>query len=198
MADTSLDSTASQPGPDVSDATLRILYRISEILASGTYQKQTLAEVLDILDAEHGLRRSTIVLLSPDGNELTIEVAHSFSQSELQAIRYQVGEGIIGRVVQNGKLAIVPKISQEPLFLDRLHQRRKVSKDEISFICVPITIGSDVVGALSVDRVFDESISLTEDARLLTIVASMIANDVKARRDLSAQRAALVQQPQEV
>jgi len=77
---------------------------------------------------------------------------------------------------------IVPKVSQEPLFLDRLHERRKLTKDEISFICVPLAIGSEVVGTLSADRLFDGSAELAEDLRVLSIVAGMIAYGVQARR----------------
>ncbi|MCE5327417.1 MAG: nif-specific transcriptional activator NifA [Planctomycetaceae bacterium] len=189
--DTHVDLDVGEVQPDRHSQNLAALYEISKLLATGAMQRQMLAEVLDILHRLLAMRRGTIVLVSPDASELVIEVAHNLSEVQQKAVRYRMGEGIIGRVVQTGRAAVVPKVSQEPLFLDRLHQRRKVSKDEISFICVPITIGNSVVGALSVDRVFDETISLKEDARLLTIVASMIANDVKARRDLAAQRAAL-------
>ncbi len=174
------------------------LFKISQILASGIAARESargrrqfshvLEEVLDVLHADLGMKRGTIMLLSPDGKELMIEVAHNLSQRQLRAIRYRMGEGVTGRVVQTGKPAIVPKVSQEPLFLDKVHNRRNLLgkeghlKNEISFICVPIAIGSEVVGALSADRVFDESVALEEDLRVLTIVASMIANDVKSRR----------------
>jgi Nif-specific regulatory protein len=77
---------------------------------------------------------------------------------------------------------VVPRVSQEPLFLDRF-DRKETNKGEISFICVAISIGKEVIGAISVDKVFDEGVSLEEDKRLLSIVASMIANDVSIRRE---------------
>ncbi|MFB3893984.1 MAG: nif-specific transcriptional activator NifA [Phycisphaerae bacterium] len=167
------------------------LYRISQILATASGQRQMLEEVLDVLHADLGMTRGTIMLLSPDGQELMTEVAHNLSAAQLRKIRYRMGEGITGRVVQTGKPAIVPKVSQEPMFLDKVHKRRSVSKDEISFICVPIAIGSQVVGTLSADRVFDASASLDEDVRVLSIVAGMIANDVRARRTAASERASL-------
>jgi Nif-specific regulatory protein len=179
------------PANLAADEGLRILYGICEILAVGKYQKQTLAEVLDILDNEHGMLRGTIALLSPDGSELTIEVAHNFSPAELKAVRYQLGEGITGRVVQTGQLAIVPKISQEPAFLDRLQRRKHRPDEELSFLCVPISVGSQVIGALSAERLFDPAVDLDRDARMLSIVASMIAHDVHFRRTAAADRQAL-------
>ncbi|MDY6914312.1 MAG: nif-specific transcriptional activator NifA [Planctomycetota bacterium] len=184
-ADTARRSTMRQ------DRELSALYRISRIIAAQSRQGQMLKEVLDVLHNELGMRRGTIALVSPDAKELLIEVAHNIPRRQRQAVRYRMGEGIVGRVVQTGKPAVVPKISQEPLFLDRIHRRRTISKDEISFICVPIAVGNDVAGALSADRIFDESASLDEDVRVLSIVASMIANDVQVRREVTAERSAL-------
>ncbi len=170
---------------------LEALFSISGVLATDAHQREKLAAVLDVLNSDLSMRRGTIALLSPDGRELVIEVAHGLPERQSRAVRYDLGEGIIGKVVQTGEPAVVPKISEEPVFLDRLHRRRKVSRDEISFLCVPIATGSDVVGALSADRIFDASASLDEDVRVLSIVASMIARDVQARRAAAAERRAL-------
>jgi transcriptional regulator with GAF, ATPase, and Fis domain len=98
-----------------------------------------------------------------------------------------MGEGVTGKVMQTGKAMTVLKVSQEPLFLNRF-ERWNVTKQDISFICVPISIGSDVVGTISVDRPFDESASLEEESRLLGIVADMIAIDLKTRRQAAIER----------
>ena len=170
---------------------LEALYRISQVLALGVVQRSTLAEILDILRSDLGMRSGTIMLVSPDRSELLVEVAHNLTRRQQRTVRYRMGEGITGQVVQSGKPAIVPKVSEEPQFLDRLRRRRGLTKDEISFICVPISIGNEVVGALSADRIFDESAPLAEDVRVLSIVASMIANDIRSRRQAAAQREAL-------
>jgi Nif-specific regulatory protein len=169
---------------------LDVLHRISQILATGLNQRQMLAEVLDVLHSGRGMERSTIMLLTPDGEELMTEVGHNLSEARRRAVRYRKGEGVTGRVVETGEPAAIPKVSQEPQFLDRLHERQKAAGGEISFLCVPIAIGNEVVGTLSADRPFGES-SLEDDLRLLTIVASMIANDVRARRRAEADRQAL-------
>jgi len=170
---------------------LEALYAISRILASGTGQRQVLAEVLDVLSEQLGMTRGTILLLATGGEELQLEVAHNLPAKQSYGVRFHRGEGIAGRVVETGKPAVVPKISQEPMFLDRVHERKKITRDEISFICVPIAIGNEVVGTLSADRVFDESAPLDEDVRVLSIVSSMIASDVEKRREAAAERRAL-------
>ena len=166
---------------------LETLYGISQILASGAQQKQTLAEVLDTLESELGLNRGTITLLSPENDEIKIEVAHNISIEKSRKVSYRMGEGITGKVIETGKAIIVPKVSKEPLFLNRT-ERTKVTEEEISFICVPISIGRKIIGTISVDRIFDPHRSLDEDKRVLSIVASMIANDVKSRQEAFLRR----------
>jgi len=166
---------------------LDILYKFSRILAAGTQRKQALSEVLDVLEKELGLNRGTITLLSPDGNEIRIEVAHRLPEERSRTVRYRMGEGVTGKVMQTGKAMVVPKVSEEPLFLNRF-ERWNVTKEEISFICVPISIGQEVIGTISADRIYDKDISLEEDMRMLSIVASMIANDVRTRREEALRR----------
>ena len=166
---------------------MEMLYKISRILADGTVRKQALADVVNILEKELGLNRGTITLLSPDSKEIRVEVAQSLPEEQSRTVRYRLGEGVTGKVMQTGKAMIVPKVSQEPLFLNRF-ERWNVTKEEISFICVPITIGQEVIGTISVDRLYDKTVSLEEDMRVLSIVASMIANDVKTRREEALRR----------
>jgi len=170
---------------------LEALYRISEVLASEGRQREMLAEVLDILDDQLGMRRGTIMLLSPDRRELTLEVAHNLPARAGREVRYRMGEGVTGRVVETGRPGVVPRVSQEPGFLDRVHARRQAEEGEMSFICVPIKIGSDVVGTLSADRAYEEAAALDEDVRALSIVAGMIAKDVQSRRMVEMERQAL-------
>ena len=166
---------------------LEALYKVSQILAAGARQQQALSDVLDTLDRELGLNRGTITLLAPDGDEIRIEAAHNLSEEQSRRITYRIGEGVTGKVMQTGKPTVVPKVSQEPLFLNRF-ERWNVTKQELSFICVPISIGDDVIGTISVDRPFEEMAPLNDEMHILSIVASMIANNMRTRREAAIQR----------
>jgi Nif-specific regulatory protein len=161
---------------------LDTLYRISNILVAGMNQRQILAEVLDALDCELGMNRGTVTLLSPDRSEIMIEVAHGIPVKHSRSVRYQAGEGITGKVIESGEPFIVPEISKEPQFLNRFERSSSVN-DELSFICVPIAMGQNVIGTISVDRVYKDGYPLEDDMRLLSIVASMIAHDVRSRQE---------------
>jgi Nif-specific regulatory protein len=155
-----------------------LLYEISEALNVSLDLKRSLYQVLDILSRSMDMVRGTITILNPLRNEIHIEVAHGLSKAAMERGKYKLGEGITGRVIQTGKALVVPKISEEPLFLNRTTTRRAIHDEELSFICVPVKKGNQVVGALSVDRPFDKSYSLKDGERLLSIIATMVAQHV--------------------
>jgi Nif-specific regulatory protein len=157
---------------------LKLLYDISRTLNESLDLKTTLYNVLDILSTSMGMIRGTITILNPLRNEISIEVAHGLSRGAIERGKYKVGEGITGKVIETGHALVVPKISAEPLFLNRTATRKSEADKEISFICVPVKKGTHVVGALSVDRPYDESYSLEDGERLLSIIAAMIAQHV--------------------
>ena len=158
------------------------LFSISKTLAAGLPQERMLAEVLEIMDHELYMKRGTIMLVTPGGTEIVTEVAQDISQTQQQTARYRFGEGIVGKVIENNKPAVIPKVSEEPEFLDRLNRTKQTGNDELSFICVPISTGHESVGALSADRIYDPKAPLDEIREVMTIIASMIANDVRRRR----------------
>ncbi len=155
-----------------------LLYEISKALNLSLDLKKSLYEVLEILSSSMDMERGTITILNPMRNEIHIEVAHGLSRAAMARGKYKLGEGITGRVIETGKALLVPKISEEPLFLNRTATRKAVRDKELSFMCVPVKKGSQVVGALSVDRPFEESYSLKDGKRLLSIIATMIAQRV--------------------
>ncbi|OEU67161.1 MAG: sigma-54-dependent Fis family transcriptional regulator [Desulfobacterales bacterium S5133MH16] len=160
----------------IEDVTL--LYEISEALNEHLDLKKSLYKVLDILCSSMNMPRGTLTLLNPLRDEISIEVAHGLSKSAMQKGKYKLGEGITGRVIETGKAVTIPKISQEPLFLDRTASRKTQQDQELSFICVPVKKGNQVIGALSVDMPFDESYSLKDGKKLMSVIATMVARQV--------------------
>jgi Nif-specific regulatory protein len=155
-----------------------VLYEISNALNEGKNLKNSLYNVLDILSISMDMARGTITILNLLRNEISIEVAHGMSKVAMERGTYKLGEGITGRVIKSGEPFLVPKISQEPMFLDRTATRKEVKDQEISFMCVPIKKGEQVIGSLSVDRPYDELYPLNEGVKFLSIIATMIAQHV--------------------
>ena len=174
---------------------LSALYSITQVISSSFGQRQMLYEVLDVLSDNLGMCRGLIMLTSLDGSELHIEAARSNDQQHpTKDVRYQRGEGITGKVLETGQPLIIPRIADEPEFRGRIHPRRKEVAHEHSFICVPISLGDEVMGTLSADVPFENMELLKESQRLLTIVAAMISNDVKNRRKILAEKQLLTEE----
>ncbi len=173
-------ANTSQRPRDVQE--LSALFEISQTLDASMDLREVVGPMLSVMAGKLGMLRGTLTLLNRDTGEISIESAHGLSVSQRERGRYRPGEGVTGMVVQTGQPAVVPRISEEPLFLDRTGARRKLLKKDISFICVPIKLGREVIGALSADRLFDEKVSFEEDVRLLSIIASMIAQAVRLRQ----------------
>jgi len=171
---------------------LKLLFDISRSLGQSMDLRNVVPPILDAMSKHMGMMRGTITLLNRVTGELFIEAAHGLSESEQERGRYTLGEGVTGRVVATGQPAVVPRISEEPQFLDRTGARKSLSRQDISFICVPIKIGKEAVGALSVDRLFTGDVSFEEDVRLLTIIASMIAQAVRLRQSAQEERERLM------
>jgi Nif-specific regulatory protein len=169
--------TASNAHPRVKRdlSELSLLFEISQILDRSIDLRDELGPVLKAIAGHTGMLRGTITMVNRETGELFIEAAHGLSSDEALRGRYQPGEGIVGQVIQTGRPMVVPRVSEEPRFLNRTQARSEQSKGEISYICVPIKMENSVIGALSADRLFSDDVTLDEDFRLMSIIASMIA-----------------------
>lgn len=173
---------------------LALLFEISQLLDRSIDLREEIGHILRAIAGHTGMLRGTITLLNRETGELFIEAGHGLSGEQMERGRYQPGEGVVGKVVQTGRPVIIPAISKEPTFLNRTGARTNLHKEEISYICVPIKIGAEVVGALSADRLFSEEITLEEDLRLMTIIASMIAQAVRLRQEAEEERNRLLEE----
>jgi Nif-specific regulatory protein len=161
---------------------LEALRDVSAALCRQNGQRETIREVLSILDKRLGMRRATVMLLSPEGDELVVEAARGGGGEVVGKAKYRRGEGVTGEVLRSGRSAIVPSIAREPRFQDRVHRRRESEQEDCAFICVPVSLENMVLGTLSVDVAPASDALLAEHERCLEIVAGIIANDAQARR----------------
>jgi len=170
-------------GPDQIDA----LFEITRALHASMDLRKALYQVLEILSDRLGMNRGSITLLTPETSEIHIVVAHSMPSGASRG-RYKLGEGITGRVVASGRPMAIPHLDEEPLFLDRTRARSRLDKSKISFICVPIKEGRRVLGALSVDRVFEAVSPLEEAVRILTIISGLIAQKLSLLEQINREK----------
>jgi Nif-specific regulatory protein len=163
---------------------LSLLFSIGQLLDQSMDLHAVIQPVLNTMAEDLGFLRCSITLLNRQTGEIFIEAAHGLSEEERRRGQYRLGEGITGRVVQTGKPMIIPSVSEETTFLNKTGARNRKTTNDGSFISVPIKIGNETIGALGVDRERAPVDILEEDARLLSIVSSMIAQAVKIRQTI--------------
>jgi Nif-specific regulatory protein len=161
---------------------IAILHEISTALSSSLHLNEFIYKTFEILDKKMGMNRGTLRLFNPSTHEINTEIAYGVPEEAKRRGKYKLGEGVTGKVIEEGEPAIIPQISEDPLFLNKTRSRGDIRRKNISFICVPIKLGTEVMGAISVDRPFSEEIDFSEDVRFLSIIACMIAQSVKLKR----------------
>ena len=166
------------------------LYEIAKAINSLDLEG-VMKQVLDILHEKMALERGTLCLLDDQSKEIIIQAARGLSGQEIERGRYKLGEGITGRVVEAGEPILIKNVGEEPLFLNRTRARGDIKRANISFLCVPIKLDGKTIGAFSVDRLFQESISFEEDLRLLTIISSMVAQAVRIHQMVEREKSHL-------
>ncbi|HEX7796999.1 MAG TPA: sigma 54-interacting transcriptional regulator [Vicinamibacterales bacterium] len=169
---------------------LSTLLEVSQALSGTLNLRSGLHRVLEVLAKHHGTVRSLITLLHDNG-ELHVEASDGLDAPS-HAVRYRVGEGIIGKVVESGRPVVVPRVSKEPAFLNRASKRPELPKEELSFICVPILVNRRAVGALGVDLRFNPDRDYDRYVKFLGVAASSIAQALKIQRLIEEDKKRLV------
>jgi len=190
-------ATSTARAPRATDATASEIRKLSTLLdvsqaVSGTLNLKTgLHRVLEILGRHHGAVRSTIVLMRDNEKHLQVEASDGLIKRDSR-VRYGLGEGITGRVVQSGRPVVVPRVSREPMFLNRAAERSELPQQELSFLCVPIILNRKAVGAISVDLKFKADRDFDRYVKFLGVVASMISQALKVQGLIESERQQLV------
>jgi Nif-specific regulatory protein len=169
---------------------LSTLLEASQALSATLDLKESLRRVLEILGRHHGAIRSTVVLLNENNGDVELEAASGAITAK--RVRYRVGEGITGKVVQTGKPMVVPRVSREPTFLSRAAERPELPAQELTYISAPIALDSKTVGAIGIDLHFKAERDYNRTVKFLGVVGSMIAQAVKVHRLIQADKQRLV------
>ena len=170
---------------------LSTLLETSQALAATLDLQAALTRVLEILVRHHGAVRGAVVLQNENTGEAELE-ASAGAIAAGKRVRFKKGEGVIGRVIQTGKPMVVPRVSREPMFMNRLSERPELREQELSYVSVPITLDKKTLGAMSIDLRFKADRDYNRTSKFLGVVGSMIGQAVRVHRLIQADRQRLV------
>jgi Nif-specific regulatory protein len=162
---------------------LDTLFQISYVLSRSLNLQETLKDVLEVLDEQVGMQHGMVTLLDSRSEELFVSAIHVPHLGEYEKVRYQPGEGVLGRVLEEGELIVLERISDEPRFLDRLG----IYDRNLPFIAVPIRSRDQVVGVLTAQP-RSAACTLDECVRFMEMVANLIVQSVRPHRQIEEKR----------
>jgi Nif-specific regulatory protein len=171
------------------------VYEVSKVLSSSLDLGKTLHSVLNILSSHLQMRRGMIALIQPDG-DLQVVAAYGLEQKEILRGRFKRGEGVMGNILKTGVPAAIPDVEKEPIFLNRTGTK-KGDHEVISFVGVPIKLGRETIGVLSVDREIehpDAAQNFGRDVNFLAMIANLIGQSVRLHQKVAEDRANLLQE----
>ena len=173
----------------LSEIALTGIYEISKILNAPNRLETTLSSVLNVLSSFLQMRHGVISLLADD-DVPDITVGIGWNEGTDERYRARLPETAIGQIVATAVPLVVEDVATHPLFTTDAVALGAEEDVRVSFIGVPIRIGTKVIGTLTIDRIWDgrSVFRLDSDVRFLTMIANLIGQTVQLYRVVSRDR----------
>lgn len=156
----------------------KALCRVSQIVCRTNSIEDTLTDILSVLHNDMGLLRGVITLADPEHTMLQVQAVYNENQNAKtsSSVKYQSGEGIVGRILQHNQSIVLGRISSEPRFLDRL----ALYDLELPFVGVPIRDGDGTaIGVLSAQPDVPADDYLPDRTAFMEAVANILSQKVR-------------------
>lgn len=171
---------------------LSLFLKISSAITPGEDLKELLPVLMETLGNDLNIERGMISILNRKTSEIIISSTYSMTEEEKAKGVYQLGEGITGKVVGSGEAVRIENIADDPQFLNRTGSLR--NDTPVSFLCVPVKTNMEVIGSLSVFKIYEGSDQIDEDLKILTIISTMISRGVRLHQAIHEEQLCLIEE----
>ena len=167
---------------------LATLLEISQALSGALSLKTVLHSLVELLERRHQVAGSTVTLLDETTRELHVEATGGIRLGSTRT-RDRSVDTVPRKVIESGRPVVVPQVSQEPGLAPTTGPKR-----ELTFIAVPILVARRPAGTLEIVLPFKRDRDYERSLEFYRVVASMIAQAVKVRRLVEADRTRLTEE----
>ncbi|NQU16294.1 MAG: PP2C family protein-serine/threonine phosphatase, partial [Desulfobacteraceae bacterium] len=155
---------------------INLLYDIGETLGAvfdvDTIYKIVLEKGREVI----GARKAWIIMLDREGENLHLAAAEGLSEEETTRLGVSAGEGICGKVAEEGRPLLIEEAEQ---LRPGLQQTKDISEIEpfVSFpmMCVPLKVKERVLGVINMSEKRSQQMFTAGDLKLLSAIASQAA-----------------------
>jgi Nif-specific regulatory protein len=195
-----VDNLPSQLESDVikAETDLTVVQEAAKLIGHSGSPDSAISGILRLMSQMLGLNRGRVLLSRPDGRALQIHYSYGLTDEERKRGVYSFEEGITGRVMRQGQLAVVQNIDEEPDYLFRAVDRMTLPQGVVAYIAIPILDGDSPVGVLAVHRLRMRPRSFSADLVILRILATFIAQIIKINSLIEERTSHLKEENQEL
>ncbi len=161
------------------------LFEVSQSANTNLDLEGLFQRIIEILSKRLGIYRGSLHLYENGKVVTSTETVLGLTPAEMKRGTDDQMEDIQKQVLASGKAIGVPQTRSPRNYIKLFEPERVKSKDSIAFWCIPIIVEENVIGTLTIDKASDE-FSAEDDRRLLTIIASIIAQRVKIQQTIDA------------
>lgn len=161
------------------------LFEVSQAANTDLELEGLFQRIIEILSKRLGIYRGALHLYEKGKVVTSVETVLGLTPAEMKRGTDDQMEDIQKQVLTSGKAIGVPQTRRPRSYVKLFEPERVESKDIIAFWCIPIVVDEHVIGTLTIDKASDE-FSAEDDRRLLTIIASTIAQRVKIQQTIDA------------
>ena len=162
------------------------LHEISNTLSSSLNLQESLSSIFELFNSKFGFMKAILTILDPATKQLKIKVSYGLNPDDIETSNFQKWEAITYKVLDSETPLIIPHLDHDTAYFGDSE-----SLSEESFICIPLILGNEHFGTLSVDIPFFSDEKLQNIIKLLGIVSLMIAQELRLKKLLDVEKEAL-------
>lgn len=150
-------------------ADLGLLFEINNRIVSNLNIQSLVEVIVDLVTRHLDLERCSLFVHDIRDHSYRLEAARGMDPELVGKVTVQPGEGIVGKVIQNGETLLLKDIERAP-------EIGKKKSDPVyttnSLLSVPLVVGSDVIGVINVNNKRNGEVFTESDRQLLETIAS--------------------------
>jgi len=147
---------------------LTLFYTLGESIISITDFEKILREILVKAAEMVNASRATLMLWNEKEQLLEIKVSYAKKPTNIENLRFRLGEGIAGRVAKTGQPILENDLAHNPWFIKRKRQQKNI-------LCVPLKIKGKLIGVLNVSNKPGKPGFVSRDLKLMGTLANQAA-----------------------
>ena len=170
---------------------LAVLMEINQAISRNTNLKDALLATLRVLQKSYKIKSGVIFLMDEDGKTMSMAVSVGY-RTDIAKKKYKLGEGLTGRIAETVKPIIVPQVSKEPMFLNRLSSWDPNVDREQTYLGVPIALDYKNFGVLCISISYNPKRDYDSTVKFLTLVASALLQPISLADVVKTERQKLL------